>query len=268
MKRILVISIFTLLIKYSTGQSNDSLPHNIVLNGKLFNAIYQQKAGEYKALCLQAFNIARLRVDEIIKRQKGKTKKPLAIITDIDETILDNSPNQAHQSLLGKGYESNAWKEWTDMANADTVPGAYSFLKYASSKGIQIFYITNRKANEKNSTIENLKKFHFPNSDSIHLFPKVHPDSSSKETRRKEIEKNYNVVLLLGDNLSDFSFLFDKQPMNIRNENVNKVSCEFGKRFIVIPNPGYGDWETSLFEYKRLTPLQKDSVIKNDIKTY
>jgi len=268
MKKVFLIALCTLFIKYSIGQSNDTFPGSIVLHGKLFTALYQQSAAEYRALCLQAFNFARIRLDEALKNQKGKGKKPLAVITDIDETVLDNSPNQAHQSLLGKEYESKAWKEWTDMANADTVPGACSFLKYASSKGVKIYYVTNRRMNEKGSTIENLKKYHFPDSDSMHVFPRVHPDSSSKETRRRDIEKKYNIVLLLGDNLGDFSFLFERKPSAARNEAVDKASYEFGKRFIVIPNPGYGDWESSLYQYKRLTPAQKDSVIKATIKTY
>ena len=57
------------------------------------------------------------------------------------------------------------------MANADTLPGALSFLKYASSRGLEIFYVTNRTEKERNVTLKNLQKFNFPNSDNAHLFP-------------------------------------------------------------------------------------------------
>jgi 5'-nucleotidase (lipoprotein e(P4) family) len=263
-----IISCLLLISFFGNAQRQDSATNSVVINGKLFTAIYQQTAGEYRALCLQAFNIAKLRVDEAVKKQKGKGQKPLAIVTDIDETILDNSPNAAHQSLRGKDYESSSWKEWSDMANADTVPGGFSFLKYASSKGIQIYYITNRRAYERAATLENLKKFHFPNADSMHLFTRVYPDSSSKESRRLFVGKKYNVILLLGDNLGDFSAFFDYKHLGERRENVDKLSYEFGSRFIVLPNPGYGDWESSLYDLKRLTTAQKDSVIKSKVKTY
>ena len=66
---------------------------NGVVDGKIYTTAYQQNAAEYCALCVQAYNIARQRVDEIVIT---KTEKPKAIITDIDETILDNSPYEAH----------------------------------------------------------------------------------------------------------------------------------------------------------------------------
>ena len=237
---------------------------SIVINGKMFATVYQQRSAEYRALCFQAFNIAHRRVDEIMN---VKTEKPKVIITDIDETILNNSPYEAHQTLQGKDYESASWLEWTSMINADTVPGSLSFLKYASTKGLEIFYVTNRNEKERGVTLKNLQKFNFPNSDSAHLFPLQ--SSSSKEERRKSIAATHTIVMLMGDNLGDFSFLFDKKNIDERLQNVNSVAAEFGSRFIVLPNPVYGDWESSLYNYNySLTPSQKDSVIKASLITY
>jgi 5'-nucleotidase (lipoprotein e(P4) family) len=245
----------------------DSLPSNVPITGRIFATAYQQTAGEYRALCFQAFNIARIRVNEFAKSRSKKEKSPV-IITDIDETILDNSPVQAHQAYLGKGYDSLSWKQWSDRAEADTVPGAAAFLKYAASKGIEIFYVTNRRENEGEATIANLKKYNFPNADPAHLLAKVHKDSTSKETRRQSISNIHHIVMLLGDNLGDFSSLFDKKMLDERRENVNKAVDEFGSRFIVLPNPGYGDWESAIYQYKKWKPAQKDSMIKTVIKSY
>ena len=237
---------------------------HVVVDGKLYATAYMQKAAEYRALCFQAFNIAHQRVDEIMLT---KTEKPKAIITDIDETILDNSAYEAHQTLQGKDYESTSWHEWASMANADTVPGALSFLKYASFKGLEIFYVTNRSEKERDGTLKNLQKFNFPNADSAHLFPSQ--NSSSKEERRKSIAATHTIVMLMGDNLGDFSFLFDKKNTEERLQNVNSVAAEFGNRFIVLPNPVYGDWESALYNYNyTLTQAQKDSVIKASLHTY
>ena len=159
MKKILVVVLFVITACNSSKQVSQTIstaPVNITIAGKIFATLFQQKSAEYKALCLQAFNIARLRIDESMQTA---SIKPRAIITDIDETILDNSAYEVHQTLQGKDYLAASWLQWINMSNADTVPGAASFLKYAASKGITIFYITNRQEKEKQGTLLNLQKF-------------------------------------------------------------------------------------------------------------
>ncbi len=237
-------------------------PAGVLVNGKLFTTIFQQKAAEYRALCLQAYNIAWLRLDQY----KATTAKPKAIITDIDETVLDNSPYEAHQTLQGKDYDPASWYEWTAKAAADTVPGAAAFLKYAATKGVEIFYITNREERERLTTINNLKTFNLPNADDVHFIPKQ--TISSKEIRRQAVANTHEIIMLIGDNLADFSMLFDKKPMAERLQNTDISAKDFGSRYIVLPNPVYGDWESSLFKFNKLTPAQKDSVIRAEVKTY
>ena len=267
MKKISIAVLFFIAACSSSkkvSQSNSTTPQNIAVAGKVFASLYQQKAAEYRALCLQAFNIARLRVDENLQTTPGK---PRAIITDIDETILDNSAYEVHQTSQGKDYESPSWFEWTAMSNADTVPGAPSFLKYAASKGITIFYITNRDEKERPGTLLNLQKFSLPNADNAHLI--MRQGVSSKEIRRQQVATTHDVVLLLGDNLADFSSMYDKKPLDERRQNTDEVAATFGKKFIVIPNPVYGDWESSIYKYSNtLTTAQKDSAIKSLLKGY
>jgi 5'-nucleotidase (lipoprotein e(P4) family) len=235
----------------------------ISVEGKLFSLAYQQKAAEYKALCFQAYNLAHLRLDQALQK---KGAKPLALITDIDETVLDNSDYDVHQAINGRDYDQNAWYEWTSRGEADTVPGAPSFLKYAASKGVTVFYITNRDEQERPGTMKNLKRYGLPNTDNDHLV--MRQGVSSKEARRQQVTAAYDVVLFLGDNLADFSSLFDKKPLPERNQNANSSAAQFGDRFIVLPNPVYGDWETALYNYNRFTPVQKDSAIRKQLKTY
>jgi 5'-nucleotidase (lipoprotein e(P4) family) len=241
-----------------------SSAQNITANGKLLASLFQQRAAEYRALCYQAFNIARVRLDEAFLKPQSK---PLAIITDIDETVLDNSPYDVKQSLVGKDYEQSSWEQWTALAKADTIPGAVSFLKYASSKGVRIFYLTNRAETERKGTLANLVQAGFPDAVSEQLILKS--AVSSKEPRRQAIAEKYEIVMLMGDNLGDFSSLFDKKSPEERLQNTTLSAAEFGKRFIVLPNPVYGDWELSLYKYNyQLTPAQKDSVIRNVLKSY
>lgn len=208
--------------------------------------------------------IAKLRIDQ---SDSENFPKPKAIMTDIDETILNNSPYEVHQLLQGKDYDDASWNAWTSMANADTMPGALHFLQYASAQEIEIFYVTNRNESERAGTLKNLQKFNFPNADIKHLLLKG--KTSSKEDRKKSIGENYSIVLLMGDNMNDFSFLFENKNPDERAIVADNFSADFGERFIVLPNPVYGDWEFSLYHYNySLTPVQKDSVLKASLYSY
>ena len=268
MKKIF-IAVMVLMLACNTSRHlqnpyNAPSPQNIAITGKLFTSLYQQQAAEYRALCFQAYNIAHVRVDESLK---SPAQKPKAIVTDIDETLLDNSAYELHQTLQNKDYEAPSWYDWTSRSAADTVPGGLSFLQYAASKGIEVFYVTNREERERAGTLLNLQKFHFPNADNAHLL--VKQTTSSKEARRQEVASTHEIILLLGDNLADFSYLFDRKTTDERLKNTNLTAEEFGKKFIILPNPVYGDWESSMYKYNyTLTNPQKDSLIKTYPKSY
>ncbi|MDQ0107760.1 5'-nucleotidase (lipoprotein e(P4) family) [Chitinophaga terrae (ex Kim and Jung 2007)] len=232
--------------------------------GPAWAALWQQQSGEYKALCLQAYQLAAWKLDQYLA---AKGNKPLAVVTDIDETVLDNSPYSVHQALKGKSYDPGSWKEWTAKAAADTVPGAPAFFKYAASKGVAVFYITNREESERAATLKNLQRYGFPDADEQHLLLKS--TTSGKEPRRQQVAAQYDIVLLFGDNLGDFSEIFDKKPFEQRNSNVLQAAGQFGSRFIVLPNPMYGDWEGALYNFQyKLTPQQKDSILRSRMKNY
>jgi len=236
---------------------------NLVNNGKAWALLWQQQAAEYNALCFQAYNIARQRVDEAVKQPAAK---PYAIITDIDETLLDNSPYDAQRAINNLDFTSQTWKGWTAKGIADTVPGAPSFFKYAASKGVEIFYITNRDEDERSGTLKNLLRYGMPDADNEHLLLKG--VTSSKESRRKLVLENHTVILLCGDNLADFDVLYDNKPsLQNRDEITRKLMKEFGSRYIVLPNASYGDFEGAWFKFNyKLTPVQKDSIIKASLK--
>lgn len=267
MKKIAIVAavfLYACSAKYATSTTTNSAANwtdSISVKGKLFTSLYQQKAAEYRALCFQAFNIARLRLDNY----QSTNTKPRAIITDIDETVLDNSPYAVTQAFQGKEYDSDSWMYWTSLGKADTVPGAVSFLQYAASRGVEIFYITNRKEKEREGTLKNLRDFGFPYADTLHYIGRK--DVSSKESRRQVVRNTHEVVMLLGDNLGDFSSLFDDKTYEDRLTNTNLSESDFGSRFIVLPNPNYGDWEPAIYRKKGGLPQQyKDSVMRATLK--
>ena len=252
MIRQLFISATLLFSISSTAQVTEHKPAQYNVSGIL----WQQQSGEYKALCYQAFNLARWRLEEILRTNKDSM--PLAVITDVDETVLDNSPGAAKDIQTGRTYADSTWREWVNYAGAKAMPGAVEFFNYAAQHGVQCFYITNRKEDLKAATMKNLQQQGFPQVDSMHMMMKG--PSSDKEPRRMEVAKRYNVVLLLGDNLNDFDDLFFEKFVTERNANVDKVQSFFGNKYIILPNATYGDWENALWQGQKPTSEEKDKI--------
>lgn len=76
-------------------------------------------------------------------------------------------------------------------------------------------------------------------------------------------------MMYVGDNANDLSVLFEKKNTDDRKKVADDYSTYFGKQFIILPNPVYGDWEFSIYNYNyKLTPAQKDSVIRATMDTY
>ncbi|WP_158797247.1 5'-nucleotidase, lipoprotein e(P4) family [Pedobacter sp. L105] len=224
---------------------------------------WQQRSGEYRALSFQAYNFARLSLKERLKTPGSS--KPNCVVVDIDETILDNSAFQGHEIKKGVSFEPKDWTEWTKLAAADTVPGALEFLKYAASQQVETFYITNRDAADYKGTLLNLQRFGFPFADETHLVVKT--SGSDKEPRRQQVLAKYNILLLCGDNLSDFSNVFYREGKNVTEE-VNKAKLEFGTHFIVLPNPMYGDWEKLLYKEGKADEQEKARERLDGLKGY
>jgi 5'-nucleotidase (lipoprotein e(P4) family) len=229
------------------------------------SVLWQQRSGEYRALAFQAYNFARLSLDCALKQNKRK-RPPKCIIVDIDETVLDNSLFQGYELHKGISYVPGDWHEWTAKAEADTVPGAFSFLKYAASRKVEVFYVTNRNRSEFQATLQNLKKFNFPFADDMHLM--VKDNISDKEPRRLEISKTHNILLFCGDNLNDFSDLFYLKGKETK-EVVDDMQSLFGYKFIIVPNPMYGDWEQEIYKPDgNLTETEKAERRLQAIKSY
>lgn len=221
--------------------------------------LYTQRAAEYKALCLQTYNTARIMLDDNV--WKNKDNKKLAVVVDIDETVLDNSPFEAKCALTGENYPKY-WEEWCNLGIAKAVPGSVEFLQYASTKGVEVFYISNRYERLKDITLKNLKNLKFPNADNDHIL--LSTGSSSKIERRKKVSETHNIVILVGDNLGDFDGVFEKISMDERDKLVVNLQNEFGKRFFMLPNAMYGDWEGALYDFNYKIPCsQRDSIRKS-----
>lgn len=231
--------------------------------------LWTQASGEARALAFQAFALARMVLDrDLMVNRRGRMRR--AIVVDVDETVLDNSPFQATLLKNRQNYDPRLWAEWVSRAEATALPGAVEFLRYAASRGVRVFYVTNRKVVEKEATSANLKKLGFPDVTDETLMVRTDPSSSSKEPRRRAISARHRIVLLVGDNLNDFAEVFDQsRTVAERLAAVERNKDQFGTRFIILPNVMYGDWESAIYDYdSKLTEEEKAAKRRGRLKTY
>lgn len=214
----------------------------------LLNAnLWYQHASEYRAIAFQTYNMAQGKLDHILK--SVRFAKPPCIVLDLDETCLNNSPYAGFQVKNNKSFNLEDWREWTSKMEADTIPGCVSFLKWADKQNVEIFYVSNRGVDELDATVLNMQKFGFPKADKDHVM--LRAEVSSKQPRRAVIEEDHTIVMLFGDNLNDISEIWEKKSTEERNQLVNENRSHFGYDYIILPNPGYGSWQSALLDYQR-----------------
>lgn len=249
---ILGVALLTTFTLACSSNRNIALNPNagVVADPSLYATLYQQYAAEYKALCFQAYNIADFRLEQALQRKYGR---PLAIVLDIDETVLDNIPYQA-AGLRGKFSYPVQWDEWMNAADAEPLEGAVKFLKKADAAGVEIFYVSNRIQKYLAPTIKNLMAKDLPFADEAHVL--LRTDGNEKDTRRNLVRENFEIIMLVGDNLGDFEGIFDTSDAKLRTEATRKYADSFGEKWIVLPNAVYGTWVNALRGYDLKLPPQ------------
>jgi acid phosphatase len=224
--------------------------------------LWMQRSVEYKATTMGAFALARLRLDQALadpkwtalipKEQSGDYQSlPPAVILDVDETILDNSGYQAWNAIKDTTFEPKTWTSYVNTVTSLAIPGAPEFTQYAASKGVRVFYISNRTAEEEPATRKNLEKFGFPIDGVIDtvLTSREKPDwTSAKGTRRAFIAKDYRVLLNLGDNFGDFVDEFRGTEAE-RLAVLEQHKSRWGREWIMLPNPTYGSFESAPYKH-------------------
>jgi 5'-nucleotidase (lipoprotein e(P4) family) len=236
------------------ARAQDLPPHD------LLNAVlWMQRSVEYKAHALTAFALARVRLEQALtdpawtaapKEQTGAYQSlPPAVILDVDETILDNSGYQAWTVLRDTSYDPKTWTAYVNTVTSLPIPGAVEFARYADARGVKVFYISNRTAEEEEATRKNLERFGFPMGGSVDtmLMARKQPDwGSAKGTRRAHVARSYRVLLNVGDNFADFVDEFrgtEAERLRVLEEHKDR----WGREWIMLANPTYGSFESAPF---------------------
>jgi len=209
--------------------------------------LFMQTSAEYRACCLQAFNLAdRVVIDCLKLANQPVSDKRSAVVFDLDETVLDNGRFQTKQIRDGVAFDAGRWTNWEQNGGSelDVIPGAKPFIQKLASLGIERVYITNRNETCHAQTLEALER----------LGISVPPDQllcaseatgTNKTKRRESVEARFQVLLYIGDNLRDFDEVFrynEQTGIDGRKKLVDKRSEKFGRDWIILPNSAYGEW--------------------------
>jgi acid phosphatase len=225
--------------------------------------LWMQTSVEYKLLAGQTWRSGLVQLDRAIKsptwdaltpdeREKPAKGLPMAVIVDIDETMLDNSPYQARLIRDHTAYDEVTWSDWVMEEKATAIPGALEFARAATARGVTIFYISNRAAHLKDATISNLRKAGFPIKDEKQFLglgyyvDNCEQQGSEKGCRRISIGREYRVLMQFGDQIGDMATIL-ANTRDGREQAIKPYLSWVGERWFVLPNPSYGSWEPALF---------------------
>ena len=224
----------------------------------MLSVLFVQTSAEFAANNIQTYANASKALDIALNDKSWsaaleqiddfQNKQP-AIIIDVDETVLDNSNFQSRTILSGLSYP-NGWKEWVNEAKAGEVAGVRDFLYLAEEKGVAIYYLTNRLESLREGTVKNLINLGLPfDKNKNMLLMRKEENSRDKTERRKYIANKNRILLVIGDQLTDFistdeAYIFYKE----RKKLAEKYSEMWGTKWFLITNPTYGRWELSIYE--------------------
>lgn len=146
-------------------------------------------------------------IDKALAEHKDK-KTSLCVVSDIDETLLDNRPFiEREVAKNAKDVNWGAFEAWVNEGTAKPLKPTAELLAYARKKGLAVFLVTGRIEKLRRPTISNLINYGIA-YDGLYLRP--NDDKSSavplKTAYRKQIEAmGYEIVVNIGDQLSDLA---------------------------------------------------------------
>ena len=249
--------IFLIILITSSSYSFSSEKDKSFQEQSILSVLYVQTSTEFAANNLQTYLNATEALERALEdsswsaaleQKENFRDKPPAIIIDIDETVLDNSPFQSRTILSGLSYP-NGWSEWVNESKANAVEGVYDFLHYANDKEVEIYYLTNRLESFRDPTIKNLINLWLPFKNENMLLMRKEQNSRDKTERRKLVADKNRIVLIIGDQLTDFISTKEAYVFHTdRKKLAKKYSDMWGSKWFMITNPTYGRWELSIYE--------------------
>ncbi|MEE2940250.1 MAG: HAD family acid phosphatase [Planctomycetota bacterium] len=213
--------------------------------------LFVNASAEYDAACRTVYAAATTALEAKMAARRADAR-PAAVVLDVDETVLDNSPYEVRLVQDGTGYPTG-WDEWCNEAAAELVPGVGDFIARARALGVEVFFVTNRKAHLEAGTAENLRRrgvLEERDIDVVLMRGEIPEWTSDKTTRREHVEETHDIVLLGGDNVGDFFAFQAEEPSNAeRAREIAARGDRWGVDWFMLPNPMYGGWDEAAIGY-------------------
>jgi len=258
--RILVLGAVAIALSSGAARAQDAVPNDL-----LIAALWTQRSVEFKGNAMTVYALAKLRLDQALAdkswtaapaEQKGDfANLPPAVVLDVDETVLDNSLYQVWTIKAGTSFSEPTWNQFCAAQVSRAIPGSVEFTQYAESKGVKVFYVTNRAASTEKDTRENMQKLGYPMGGNVDTFLMQNEQpgwGSQKGTRRAFIAKDYRILLSFGDNFGDFDDRYRASEAD-RQKFFEENKARWGREWLVIANPTYGSFDSAPFghDYKK-----------------
>lgn len=223
-------------------------------------------SGEAAATSIQAYHAfrdhvlaaARSRPAESVVLADGATldaprfvpcgDRPLAVVLDVDETAIQNLGYEYDEARRGLSYDQARWNRW-EQTGADAVapiPGAVTALRAVREAGVTVIFNSNRQAGNAAQTAAAIERAGLGparHGETLFLQGDVAP-GSAKDPRRAAIGARHCVIAMAGDQLGDFSDLFNDRALSVpdrrRAASSGRIAALWGNGWFMLANPVYG----------------------------
>jgi 5'-nucleotidase (lipoprotein e(P4) family) len=242
-------------------------PEKINAHEMLNATLWQQTSAEYVAITSQVYQLARMNLDYALEdtswtaalEQTGDySRLPPAVMLDIDETVLDNTPYEARIIKRLGQYSPATFATWCHEENAPLVPGVKALLDHATKQNVAIFYYSARREKLRDCTTRNMRDLGLPLPEDSRLLLN---NGTSKSGYREMVARHYRILLLVGDNLEDFVEGSKSDPAS-RRELGLRYNERWGRQWIMLPNSIYGHWESSIYNFDYQLPREDQLQMK------
>lgn len=235
------LTVLVLLLPGCAARQPVATPVATSAGGAISTAtLWYAASAEQEAVYRQTYRLAAERLEQLVAVRPPGT---WAVVLDADETVLDNVAYQIWLDRRGATYSTDTWQDWVEREEATPLPGAVEFLQRVRELGGMIAIVSNRREELRAATEANLRRHDVPWDLNL-----LRVDAGDKTARWRSIADGtaspdvppLDIVMWLGDNILDFPGL----TQAVRDAGPEAFG-DFGTRFFVFPNPGYGSWEES-----------------------
>ncbi|WP_242151116.1 HAD family acid phosphatase [Sphingomonas sp. BAUL-RG-20F-R05-02] len=176
-------------------------------------------------------------------------QKPMAVVFDIDETVVLNLGFEQASLAAGGGYSAERWDAWEKSGSraVSLVPGVQDAIKVARDAHVEVIFNSNRSGANADETAAMLNGLGVgPVAYGKNLWLKGDGGSTGngKDTRRQDISVHHCVIAMVGDQLGDFSDLFNARDLTIAARRQlpagREIRLLWGHGWFMLPNPVYG----------------------------